>query len=105
MLMGWCFAIGLYFIHARSLISQLIPVFALMAYGTLGNFAAFFEIVVGVLIDGNRRRLRLIPLNMLGFFVSLFAISNAIWSLLLDWVFKREMIWDKTVRYRREVIK
>ena len=105
MLMGWCFAIGLYFIQARSLISQLIPVFALMAYGTLGNFAAFFEIVVGVLIDGNRRRLRLIPLNMLGFFVSLFAISNAIWSLLLDWVFKREMIWDKTVRYRREVIK
>ena len=25
-----------------------------MAYGTLGNFAAFFEIVVAVLIDGNR---------------------------------------------------
>jgi cellulose synthase/poly-beta-1,6-N-acetylglucosamine synthase-like glycosyltransferase len=105
MFMGWCFAIGLYFIHARSLISQLIPVFTLMAYGTLGNFAAFFEIVVGVLIDGNRRRLRLIPFNMLGFFVSLFAISNAIRSLLLDWAFKREMVWDKTVRYRREVIK
>lgn len=105
MLIGWCLAIGLYFIHARSLVSQLIPMFALMAYGTLGNFAAFFEIVVAVLIDGNRRRLRLIPFNLLGFFVSLFAISNAVWSLLLDWALKREMVWDKTIRYRRELVK
>ena len=55
-----------------------------MIYGTLGNFAAFFEIVVAVLIDGNRRRLRLLPFNMLGFLVSLFAISGAVWSLMLD---------------------
>lgn len=105
MLMGWCFAIGLYFIHASSLVSQLIPLFALMAYGTLGNFAAFFEIVVAVLIDGNRRRLRLLPFNLLGFFVSLFAVSNAVWSLLLDWALKREMVWDKTIRYRRVLAK
>jgi cellulose synthase/poly-beta-1,6-N-acetylglucosamine synthase-like glycosyltransferase len=105
MLLGWFVAISLYFIHARSLVTQLIPLFALMAYGTLGNFAAFFEIVVAVLIDGNRRRLRLIPFNLLGFFVSMFAISNAVWSLLLDWTLKREMVWDKTIRYRRELVK
>lgn len=105
MLFGWCIAMVLYFIHASSLVSQLIPLFALMAYGTLGNFAAFFEIVVAVLIDGNRRRLRLIPFNLLGFFVSLFAISNAVWGLLLDWALKREMIWDKTLRYRQEQLK
>ncbi|MEZ4128549.1 hypothetical protein QUR35_25150, partial [Salmonella enterica] len=73
MLAGWCLALGLYFLNAGSLLSQLIPVFALMVYGTLGNFAAFFEIVIAVLIDGNRRRLRLLPLNILGFMVSLFA--------------------------------
>jgi hypothetical protein len=71
-----------------------------MIYGTLGNFAAFFEIVVAVLIDGNRRRLRLLPFNMLGFLVSLFAISGAVWSLMLDRVLKRDMVWDKTIRYR-----
>lgn len=75
-----------------------------MIYGTLGNFAAFFEIVVAVLIDGNRRRLRLLPFNMLGFMVSLFAISGAVWSLMIDRVFKREMVWDKTIRYRQEQI-
>lgn len=100
MLFGWCLALGLYFLNAGSLLSQLIPIFALMIYGTLGNFAAFFEIVVAVLIDGNRRRLRLLPFNMLGFLVSLFAISGAVWSLLLDRLLKRDMVWDKTIRYR-----
>lgn len=103
MLTGWCLALGLYFLNAGSLLSQLIPVFALMVYGTLGNFAAFFEIVVAVLIDGNRRRLRLLPLNMLGFLVSLFAISGAVWSLALDSLLKRDMVWEKTVRYRKAV--
>jgi len=100
MLAGWGLALGLYFLNAGSLLSSLIPIFALMIYGTLGNFAAFFEIVVAVLIDGNRRRLRLLPFNMLGFLVSLFAISGAVWSLLLDRILKREMVWDKTIRYR-----
>lgn len=100
MLVGWALALGLYFLNAGSLLSRLIPVFALMAYGTLGNFAAFFEIVVAVLIDGNRRRLRLLPFNLLGFLVSLFAISGAVWSLMLDRVFKRKMVWEKTIRYR-----
>ena len=102
MLVGWGLALGLYFLNAGPLLSQLIPVFALMAYGTLGNFAAFFEIVVAVLIDGNRRRLRLLPFNMLGFLVSLFAISGAVYSLIMDRLLKREMVWDKTIRYRGE---
>ena len=102
MLVGWLLALGLYFLNAGSLLSQLIPIFALMIYGTLGNFAAFFEIVVAVLIDGNRRRLRLLPFNMLGFLVSLFAISGAVLSLMLDRAFKREMVWDKTIRYRKK---
>lgn len=105
MLIGWGLALGLYFLNAGSLLSQLIPIFALMLYGTLGNFAAFFEIVVAVLIDGNRRRLRLLPFNLLGFFVSLFAISGAVWSLMLDGILKREMVWEKTIRYRGEATK
>ena len=103
MLVGWGLALALYFLNAGSLLSQLIPVFALMVYGTLGNFAAFFEIVVAVLMDGNRKRLRLLPFNMLGFLVSLFAIAGAVLSLILDRIFKREMVWDKTIRYRSPV--
>jgi cellulose synthase/poly-beta-1,6-N-acetylglucosamine synthase-like glycosyltransferase len=100
MLLGWCLMVGLYFAGHGTLLAWLLPVFALMMYGTLGNFAAFFEIVVAVLIDGNRRRLRLLPLNLLGYLVSLFAISGAIGSLVLDRVLGRATVWDKTRRYR-----
>lgn len=100
MLVGWGLVLGLYFLNAGSMLSQLIPLFALMVYGTLGNFAAFFEIVIAVLIDGNRKRLRLLPLNILSFLVSLFAISGAVMSLALDGLLKREMVWEKTIRYR-----
>lgn len=105
MLIGWGLVLGLYFLNAGSMLSQLIPIFALMVYGTLGNFAAFFEIVIAVLLDGNRKRLRLLPLNILGFLVSLFAISGAVGSLAIDGLFKREMVWEKTIRYRKGAAK
>lgn len=101
LLLGWLLAMVLYFFNAGSLLTALIPVFALMAYGTMGNFAAFFQIVIAVLLDGNRRRVRLLPFNLLGFFVSLFSISSSVVSLVIDWVLKRDMVWDKTVRYRK----
>jgi cellulose synthase/poly-beta-1,6-N-acetylglucosamine synthase-like glycosyltransferase len=99
-LLGWCLMVGLYFAGHGALLAWLVPVFALMMYGTLGNFAAFFEIVVAVLIDGNRRRLRLLPLNLLAYLVSLFAISGAIASSVLDRLLGRATVWDKTRRYR-----
>ncbi|MDY7575210.1 glycosyltransferase family 2 protein [Actimicrobium sp. CCI2.3] len=101
LLIGWFIVLALYFANAGSLLNRLIPAFALMAFSTLGNFAAFFEIAIAVLLDGNRKRLRLLPFNLLCFFISLFAISHASWSLLVDWLFKREMVWDKTIRYRQ----
>ncbi len=101
LLVGWLLAIGLYFFNAGDMLTGLISVFALMAYGTLGNFAAFFEIAVAVLLDGKRRRLRLLPLSLLGFIISLFAISSSIWGQLMDKLLRRDMVWDKTVRYRQ----
>jgi len=86
------------------LLTELIPVFAPMAYATVGNFAAFFEPAMAVMLDGNRRRLRLLPMSLLGFVVSLFSISSSVFSLLLDHLLRREMVWDKTVRYRKPSI-
>ncbi|MFC5398911.1 glycosyltransferase [Undibacterium jejuense] len=101
LLLGWFLAVALYFLNAGSLVSALIPVFALLAYGTMGNFAAFFEITIAVLLDGNRRRILLLPFNLLGFFISLFAISSSVTSLIGDHLFKRDMVWEKTIRYRK----
>ena len=95
MLMGWCVALGLYFINAGSLLSQLIPVFVMTACSTLRNFAAFFKTVAAVLIDGNRRRLRLLPFNLLVYFVYLFVLSGVVWRLLFKSVFKSERVIEK----------
>jgi hypothetical protein len=73
-----------------------------VAYGALGNFAAFLEIVMAVLLDGHRRRIRLLPINLLCFFVSLFAISRAAFDSLADHFLQRELVWHKTLRYRKE---
>lgn len=104
LLLGWLLAIGLYFFNAGDLLTQLISVFALMAYGTLGNFAAFHEIAVAVLLDGKRNRLRLLPFSLLGFVVSLVAISASVWDLFMDRLLRRDMVWEKTVRYRKPSI-
>lgn len=105
LLLGWGLALALYFLNASALLTVLIPLFALMAYTTVGNFAAFFEIVVAVVLDGSRRRIRLLPFNLLGFFVSMFSISSSVISLMADRVFRRELVWEKTVRYRKVTFK
>lgn len=103
LLAGWVLALVLYYLNAGALVALFIPVLALVGYGALGNFAAFLEIVVAVLLDGHRRRIRLLPVNLLCFLVSLFAITGALWDLMMDRLLRRELVWNKTVRYRKAV--
>jgi cellulose synthase/poly-beta-1,6-N-acetylglucosamine synthase-like glycosyltransferase len=103
LLLGWGLALLAYMFSAPSLLGLFVAAWAFSAYGANGSFAAFFEIAIAVVLDGNRKRLRLLPLNLLGFCVSLIAISRASWQLLADSVMKRELVWDKTVRYRKPI--
>jgi cellulose synthase/poly-beta-1,6-N-acetylglucosamine synthase-like glycosyltransferase len=101
LLLGWGLALLSYLFSVPSLLGLFVTAWAFSAYGANGSFAAFFEIAIAVVLDGNRKRLRLLPLNLLGFCVSLIAISRASWQLFGDSVRKRELVWDKTVRYRK----
>ena len=100
LLAGWCIALLLYYLDAGSLLGLFIPALAMAAYGALGNFATFLEIVCGLLLDGHQRRVRLLPWNLLCFVVSLFTITRALWDSVLDGVLRRELVWHKTLRYR-----
>lgn len=100
LLAGWLLAVALYFMGSSATLTLFIPLLALMGYSTLGNFAAFFEIVIAVLLDGNRNRIRLLPLNLLGFFVSMAAICQAVFGALADRLTGRGLVWEKTLRYR-----
>lgn len=101
MLFGWLLAILLFYAGGLPLFGEALILFALMSYGTLGNFAAFFEIAAAVHLDGTRERIRLLPLNYFGFLVSMLAVSQAILGqIVFDQLLRRELRWDKTSRYR-----
>ena len=72
---------------------------AVASYNTLGNFAAFFEIATGARLDGTPRRVRLLPLNLLGFVVSLCATSAAVVREVLP---GGRFEWHKTERFRQD---
>lgn len=101
LLAGWILALLLYYLGAGDMLTLFVPVLAVAAYGALGNFAAFLEMVVAVLLDGNARRIRLLPVNLLCFLVSLFTVTRALGDSVLDAVLGRELVWHKTLRYRR----
>ena len=80
----------------------VIALLAATCYSSLGNFAAFFQIAAAARLDGYRGRIRLLPLNIVGFLVSLVCVSGATLSALLPGGRKRNQVWDKTQRFRKE---
>jgi cellulose synthase/poly-beta-1,6-N-acetylglucosamine synthase-like glycosyltransferase len=101
LMLGWMVSVTLLFVERSPLIEGMLGLFALVAYSALGNFAAYFEIGAAVRLDGNRRRIRLLPLNLFGFLVSMVSISRATVNQWIDGLLKRELKWDKTARYRK----
>jgi hypothetical protein len=101
LLLAWIASAALIFVERSPLIEGVLGLLALAAYSALGNFAIFFQIATAVRLDGNQRRVRLLPLNQLGFLVSMVVIARATVSQWIDGLFERRMHWDKTRRYRK----
>ncbi|WP_321847995.1 glycosyltransferase [Burkholderia diffusa] len=102
---AWGTAITLYLLNGvnSTALGLLVSLFALFAFSTFGNFGVFFEIVVAARLDGRATRLRLVPVNVVGFCVTIAAVVSALWGLVLDAALRRELKWDKTERFRRQL--
>jgi cellulose synthase/poly-beta-1,6-N-acetylglucosamine synthase-like glycosyltransferase len=99
LLLGWLLAVVLFYTGVQ--IGGGLTVLALGAFTTLGNFAAFFEIAAAARLDGSRQRIRLLPLTLFGFTVSLISVSQAAWQQAQESLFgSAELVWDKTERSR-----
>ena len=99
-LLGWVLVLLGYLAEPGWSLGLGASTVALVVYGGFGNSAAFFQMAGAVRLDGNAKRLRLLPLNFIGYVVSAVTITRGMLNLVLDTVFKRELKWDKTVRYR-----
>lgn len=99
LLLGWILAVVLFYTGVQ--IGGGLTVLALGAFTTLGNFAAFFEIAAASRLDGSHERIRLLPLTLFGFTVSLVSVSRAASQQIHDSLFgQAELVWHKTERSR-----
>ena len=101
LLLAWALTIALFYLNGMRWLSGTVGLLALLSYGSLGNFAAFFEIAAAVHVDGNRGRARLLPLALMAFLVSVSSISRAALDQAVDALLRRELRWDKTPRFRK----
>jgi cellulose synthase/poly-beta-1,6-N-acetylglucosamine synthase-like glycosyltransferase len=102
LLLGWVMALGLYYLNGSEVLTVFIPGVLLVVYAAVGGFSAFMHMVYAVLVDGHRQRIRLLPLQMFNFVASLPTITAALGDVVLDRVLHKELVWHKTVRYRKE---
>src|ERR1700730_5383229 len=98
-MLGWVLALTVFYQGVAPL-HGVLAILGVTAYATVGNMAAFFEIAAAVRLDGNCKRIRLLPFLILGFTVSIFAVSWAAFSQVKDALTGAEFHWDKTERYR-----
>lgn len=99
-LIGWILALVVFYEHP-AVFNGLIAVLSLTAYSSVGNFAAFFEIAAAARLDSTPTRIRILPLLVLGFLVSIVAVSRAAASQIAAPLTGATFHWDKTERFRR----
>lgn len=102
LLLGWAMAVALYYLHGAEVLTVFIPGILLVVYAALGGFSAFMQMVYAVLVDGHRQRIRLLPLQMFNFVASLPTITAALGDVVLDRMLRKDLVWHKTARYRKE---
>jgi cellulose synthase/poly-beta-1,6-N-acetylglucosamine synthase-like glycosyltransferase len=97
-LIGFLMALFLWFSGHN--VSGMFAVIIAACYGTLGNFAAFFEVAAAARLDGYSGRVRLMPLLFIGYLVSLIAVTRGMLPGRRGGKGgKRAVIWHKTHRY------
>jgi cellulose synthase/poly-beta-1,6-N-acetylglucosamine synthase-like glycosyltransferase len=96
---GWLLALAVFY-QGVSPLHGIVAILSITAYAAVGNFAAFFEIAAAARLDASRERIRLLPFLMLGFLVSIAAVTHAAISQLLAPLTGAQFHWDKTERFR-----
>jgi cellulose synthase/poly-beta-1,6-N-acetylglucosamine synthase-like glycosyltransferase len=98
--LGWVLAL-IVFYQGIVPLHGIVALLCFTAYASIGNLAAFFEIAAAVRLDGNRRRICLLPFLVMGFVVSIFSVSRAAVTQVKDLITGAEFHWDKTERFRK----
>ena len=101
LVLGWLASLTLFLTPRAHGTGPFLAALAFVGYQMFGNQATFLELGAAALLDGNRRRIVLLPLSLFNFFASTGAICQALVTYYLGGLFGTgPHYWHKTERYR-----
>lgn len=71
-------------------------------YNAWGNFAPFYEISAGAILDGLNKELYALPLLSFSFYFYMWYITCGFLDAVVDVLTVRNVTWDKTKRFNKE---
>ncbi|MGB6865080.1 MAG: glycosyltransferase family 2 protein [Candidatus Aminicenantaceae bacterium] len=98
--LGIAISLILFFLGEMQIFESLFLFLLVIAYNTFGNIAPFNQLGIAALIDGSTHRIRLLPLLFFVFLFNLWSSSLGFVNAVFDLLFKREIRWQKTERFR-----
>ncbi|MGD0309988.1 MAG: glycosyltransferase [Acidobacteriota bacterium] len=101
LVLGWLASLVLFFTRQSYNMIAFWVALSFIGYQMFGNQATFLELGSAALLDNNRRRMLLLPLNLFNFFASTGAICRALGTFYIGGIFgSGDHYWHKTERYR-----
>jgi hypothetical protein len=98
--MGFIDSLALFFLGEMEIFAGIFFLVFIGAYNTFGNFAPFYQVGTGCLLDGAVHRVLLLPLLLFNFFFNMWYISRGFFDAILDTLTHRKTHWQKTERFR-----
>ncbi len=91
--------LGLFFLGEMDLFYGWWVILFIGIYNAWGNFAPFFEVSVGAILDGMGNEIMLLPMLCFSFYFYMWNISLGFLDSLVDLISGRSVKWNKTQRF------
>lgn len=89
----------LFFLGEMNLMSGWFILLFLGVYNSWGNFAPFYEIAAGAILDGLGKEILALPMLCFSFYFYMWHISLGFLDAVTDRITKRSVVWLKTERF------
>lgn len=94
--------LALFFLGEMNIFAGVWVIVFVGIYNAWGNFAPFFEIGAGNLLDGMKNDIHALPLLCFSFYFYLWHISLGFLQSIVDLVTHRNVTWAKTERFAKD---
>ncbi len=100
LLSGFVGTLILFLDGTTSMTPTVLLTLATVTYNAVGNFAPYYQIAIGGILDRMEERLLLLPFLSFVFPFNLWAVTLGVWDAFVDLRKKSGFAWEKTKRYR-----